>query len=352
MYYIEVEELGTDPDDPDTDGDGKRDDVDERPTTPEGSISIMSEPSGASVYLDGTYMGKTSVSFDDVVGGAHTIELTKPGYHRKTLAVSLAVGSVENIRESLEPLTGAISVASDPCGVNVYLNGVYEGTTPKTISGVLIGSHTIRLEKTDYKDYLLKSVSVEAETTTPITAQLTHSDTAPPTIRIDKPDIIEQNNNGVLEEGEALEMTYGASDASGVVSIKIMLDGTTLESQNSGGTYTVTTSPLSIGIHTISVEATDSKLNSGFEEILTTVKRAGPSVYFGTTRTTIKKSEDAVFTLSAVNPIGNPSMTVQLILKPPSGVSVTSSSFAKAGAGIYTCTQKSMPHSSGRNNIL
>jgi len=32
-------------------------------------------------------------------------------------------------------------------------------------------------------------------------------------------------------------------------------------------------------------------------------------------------------------------MTVQLILKPPSGVSVTSSSFAKSGSGIYTCTQ-------------
>ncbi len=32
-------------------------------------------------------------------------------------------------------------------------------------------------------------------------------------------------------------------------------------------------------------------------------------------------------------------MAVQLILKPPSGVSVTSSSFAKAGSGIYTCIQ-------------
>ena len=32
-------------------------------------------------------------------------------------------------------------------------------------------------------------------------------------------------------------------------------------------------------------------------------------------------------------------MTVQLILKPPSGVSVTSSSFAKGASGIYTCTQ-------------
>jgi PGF-CTERM protein len=62
-------------------------------------------------------------------------------------------------------------------------------------------------------------------------------------------------------------------------------------------------------------------------------------VYFGTTRTAINKGEDAIFTLSAVNPIGNPSMTVQLILKPPSGVSVTSTSFAKGASGIYTCTQ-------------
>lgn len=89
----------------------------------------------------------------------------------------------------------------------------------------------------------------------------------------------------------------------------------------------------------ISVVATDSESNTGFEELMITVKRTGPSVYFWTTRTMIKKGEDAIFTLSAVNPIGKPPMTVQLILKPPSGVSVTSSSFAKAGSGIYTCTQ-------------
>jgi hypothetical protein len=339
MYYVEVEELDTDPNNADTDGDGKRDDVDERPTTPEGSISITTEPSGASAHLDGIHVGKTPLPLDDVVSGSHTIKLTKLGYNSKTLTVSLSAGGVENIRELLEPLTGSISTSSDPCGANIYLDGAYKGTTPKTISDVLIGSHAIRLEKNDYKDYLLESVSVEAETTTPITAQLTPSDTSPPTIRIDTPILIERNNNGILEEGESLEITYGATDDSGVISIKILLDGTTLESQNRARTYTATSNPLSVGTHIIRVEATDSRSNSGFEEIQIPVERAGPSVYFGTTRTTIKKGEDAIFTLSAVNPIGNPPMTVQLILKPPSGVSVTSSSFAKAGSGIYTCTQ-------------
>jgi len=186
---------------------------------------------------------------------------------------------------------------------------------------------------------LLESVSVEAETTTPITAQLIPSDTSPPTIRIDTPILIERNNNGILEEGESLEITYGATDPSGVTSIKILLDGTTLESQNRAGTYTATSNPLTVGTHTIRVEATDSRSNSGFEELQMPVERAGPSIGFVSTRTAINKGEDAIFTLSAVNPIGNPSMTVQLILKPPSGVSVTSTSFAKAGSGIYTCTQ-------------
>jgi hypothetical protein len=175
---------------------------------------------------------------------------------------------------------------------------------------------------------------------------------SPPTIRIDTPILIERNNNCILEEGESLEITYGANDLSGVTSIKILLDGTTLESQNKAGTYTATSNPLSVGTHTIRVEATDSRSNSGFEEIQIPVERAGPSTGFVSTRTTINKGEDAIFTLSAVNPIGNPPMTVQLILKPPSGVSVTSTSFAKAGSGIYTCTQTIESKSPTRYEML
>jgi len=171
------------------------------------------------------------------------------------------------------------------------------------------------------------------------TATPTPSDTAPPAISILKPSIIEQNNNGLLEEGEKVTITYGATAPSGVTSIRILLDGTLLESRNGAGTYNITTNSLSVGTHTISVVAIDSKSNRDSKELPITVERTGPSVYFGTTRTTIEKGEDAIFTLSAVNPIGNPPMTVQLILKPPSGISVTRSSFAKAGSGIYTCTQ-------------
>nr|QNO41933.1 hypothetical protein EMGBPPAD_00001 [Methanosarcinales archaeon ANME-2c ERB4] len=310
-----------------------------------GSISVSSSPSGADIYLDGAYKDTTFATVSGVIVGSHTIKLEKSGYEDVTRNVTLRAGEIATISETLTELTqktGSIFVSSSPSGADIYLDGAYKGTTPATVSDVPPGAHALKLEKYGYTEWLT-SVHVTSGVTESITAHLAPADVSAPAIRIDKPATIDQNNNGLLEEGEKVAITYGANDPSGVVSIKIMLDSAMLESQNQAGTYTLTTNSLPVGRHTIRVEATDSRSNSGSEEIHITVERTGPSVYFGTTRTTIKKGEDAIFTLSAVNPIGNPPMTVQLILKPPSGVSVTSSSFAKSGSGIYTCTQTIEP---------
>lgn len=60
-------------------------------------------------------------------------------------------------------------------------------------------------------------------------------------------------------------------------------------------------------------------------------------------KTDVLVGEDIVFKLSAVNKITKPVMTVQVILIPPSGMSVTSSEFATSGAGQYTTTYKLDP---------
>lgn len=55
-------------------------------------------------------------------------------------------------------------------------------------------------------------------------------------------------------------------------------------------------------------------------------------------KTDVVLGEDILLKLSAVNLITKPPMTVQVILYPPSGMSVTGSDFVKSGAGIYTTT--------------
>ncbi len=60
-------------------------------------------------------------------------------------------------------------------------------------------------------------------------------------------------------------------------------------------------------------------------------------------KTDVTLGEDILLRLSAVNLITKPTMSIQVILLPPSGMSVTSSEFVNSGAGQYTTTYELEP---------
>ncbi|MFQ6119908.1 MAG: hypothetical protein ACE5KE_08495, partial [Methanosarcinales archaeon] len=60
-------------------------------------------------------------------------------------------------------------------------------------------------------------------------------------------------------------------------------------------------------------------------------------------KTDVVLREDILLKLSAVNLITKPVMHVQVIIIPPSGMSVTSSEFVKSGAGQFTTTYELEP---------
>ncbi|MCX9024821.1 MAG: hypothetical protein OIN85_01850 [Candidatus Methanoperedens sp.] len=78
-------------------------------------------------------------------------------------------------------------------------------------------------------------------------------------------------------------------------------------------------------------------------QIATSTPTPSASVQLHGEKTDVSVGEDIIFKLSAVNKITKPVMTVQVILIPPSGMSVTSSEFATSGAGQYTTTYKLEP---------
>ncbi len=65
-------------------------------------------------------------------------------------------------------------------------------------------------------------------------------------------------------------------------------------------------------------------------------------------KTDVVIGEDVMLKLSAVNLINKPVMHVQVIILPPSGMSVTSSEFAESGAGQFTTTYE-LPPGKGRD---
>jgi hypothetical protein len=60
-------------------------------------------------------------------------------------------------------------------------------------------------------------------------------------------------------------------------------------------------------------------------------------------KTEVLKGEDILLKLSAVNLITKPTMHVQAIIIPPSGMSVSSTEFVESGAGQYTTTYEIEP---------
>ena len=147
--------------------------------TQTGSISVSSNPSGANVYLDGTSKGTTPTTLHNVPIGSHTVKLTKSGYNDVSSTVTVSSGQTSSVSKTLATQTGSISVSSNPSGAKIYYDGKYMGTSPKTLSSVPIGTHTIKLTKTGYSD-ISKTVTV----TSGKTAQVSKSLSANPILAI------------------------------------------------------------------------------------------------------------------------------------------------------------------------
>ena len=69
------------------------------PTT--GSISVSSNPSGASIYLDGSYQGTTPFTINNVKAGSHKIKLELTGYLEWSQTIDVAAGQTSPVTAPL-----------------------------------------------------------------------------------------------------------------------------------------------------------------------------------------------------------------------------------------------------------
>jgi hypothetical protein len=151
------------------------------PTTPigggKGYYSITSSPSGATVYIDGTYKGTTPVTVTVPSTGTpgHTIRISLSGYQTWSNSYSgnPAEGETIYVSAYLQPVQtyGSIYVDSSPSQATATLDGANSQTTPCTFHDVYPGSHTVRVTKSGYQTWS-STVSVSAGRTTAVSASL------------------------------------------------------------------------------------------------------------------------------------------------------------------------------------
>lgn len=108
------------------------------PTPTIGSISISSSPSGASIYLDGSYQGITPMTIKSIEVGSYTITLEYTGYQDWSQTIYVVAGETTNVIASPTPYEHSISnIQLDPPSGGFFIKTIqvevtFDYTTAET----------------------------------------------------------------------------------------------------------------------------------------------------------------------------------------------------------------------------
>ena len=116
-------------------------------------VSLTSQPTGATVSLDGVNRGVTPLMLFDVDPGCHHLKYRLSGYVDKDVFLTTHQGQIVEHDEVLEEERGLLLLKTEPAGCNIKVNGMSVGETPRFIGNLSVrDAHSIKLSKTGYQD--------------------------------------------------------------------------------------------------------------------------------------------------------------------------------------------------------
>jgi formylglycine-generating enzyme required for sulfatase activity len=92
-------------------------------------VAFSSEPSGATVRVDGVVLGQTPLS-TDLGAGPRRIDATLAGFHAASRTLVVEAEKAADVRFVFEALPGRLQVTSDPPGAVVTVDGAFRGESP------------------------------------------------------------------------------------------------------------------------------------------------------------------------------------------------------------------------------
>ena len=114
-------------------------------------LDITSQPSSATVAIDGEVRGVTPLTLLDVKPGKCLVTVSAPGYRTYDEFVVLQKGAYTQKNYELRPEKGLLLVRTDPAGCDVSYNGLSLGVTPLLITSFAAGnSYQLTLSQNGY----------------------------------------------------------------------------------------------------------------------------------------------------------------------------------------------------------
>ncbi|HUU76231.1 MAG TPA: PEGA domain-containing protein [Methanoregulaceae archaeon] len=125
------------------------------PSTSFGTLVVTSSPSGALITVDGGKGQQAPWTYTDVTAGSHIVQAFLSGYDTYAEIVNVPPGGTATVNALLVPLTnvGSLQVKTSPGGADVYINGVYRGSSDTTVGNLAAGKHFVQLKLAGYQDW-------------------------------------------------------------------------------------------------------------------------------------------------------------------------------------------------------
>ncbi|MCC5847672.1 MAG: PEGA domain-containing protein [Verrucomicrobia bacterium] len=117
-----------------------------------GSLIVHSNPSGATVYVDGRNEGSTPVSLDRVQQGERDLVVELNGYADFRRTVSIVAGESARVTAELSARPGSLRVVTIPSGARIYVNDVFKGESPVAEESIAPGAYVVRAELRGHAD--------------------------------------------------------------------------------------------------------------------------------------------------------------------------------------------------------
>ncbi len=123
------------------------------------------------IYVDEEYKGRGRWT-GRVSEGLHNLEARKQNHRSSRISVDLILGENKTITiEAPKPISGSVEINSSPMEANIYIDGKSYGTTPNYINEILIGTHTLKLEKQGCAS-ITKTVTIKENETLTVNEKL------------------------------------------------------------------------------------------------------------------------------------------------------------------------------------
>ena len=133
--------------------DGKTIPISEYLVPKTGSLSILSEPIGATVYLDDFPKGQTPLDVNELPVKDYMIRLTLDDYQVLERRVTVQYAENTTQKYTLDPLPGKLNLFTSPSNVTIYVNGKKYTSSSSGIASIdlPVGRYTIQISKEGYE---------------------------------------------------------------------------------------------------------------------------------------------------------------------------------------------------------